>query len=251
MFTYLGAALSWLVNYFIMTPGRWFLALDFYDWQLPVYIFGGFFLFARPLTVTIIDSVHNFSEGRKDNQHKREWKQACRLDATAQAEVFEDMRDRQQDLIQQAQSLEEQAYENKFWFIFNSQRNMFAVAQTKHEKAHEVGKEIERLQRLFQRVAVEKSKLKNDVFRIFGLLSRIGSENTSDAQEALKDLNKVRNGEWIIALADKVPINDRILFINCLRQVSGSTNLNEARVALSRILKIMKSHNLRWEDLAK
>src|SRR5262249_40598850 len=84
---------------------------------------------------------------------------------------------------------------------------------------------------------------------VLGLMHLLDATPEADAQNALMELNEIRPSfDWESLIPEVLAVTDRVRMHRLLQVMAGTTQLGEARNALTFVRNILADHNLSWEN---
>jgi hypothetical protein len=237
-----------LANETVVPLWMFWMWQDFFDIQLPIYILIGLVVFRERLTALVVVSAHNKLERREQKQWKKKWRRTYAMSPGQFSAEIAKLKRQSAALKENAQSLDEQALENRFAFVPGAQESLLHAASVKRAKADEIDEEIREQQSIRQRALAERATIDGDPARVIDDIMLLNSSDDDEAQEALSRLNNARGGRWLLELPNRIAIVDRPTITACLRSMAGASTLNEARAALNAVGRILQRNNLTWQE---
>ena len=118
------------------------------------------------------------------------------------------------------------------------------------EAGHAAQDELTRIEALWAAIEAARATQQRDsaIANVRYLLGLIGSSSDAAASAALSRLYELRNTIEFFELAPRdLPFAVRAQAAKFLRLAAGTTSLNEARAALSKLRRLFKDNNVAWE----
>ena len=248
MFSGIAFALTWIFDQ-LVTPFKWFAALPFYDWQLPIMVVAFILLFYQPLSVSSMAVIDAIEEGIKDWFFHRKWNALARQSDHEFAQFIAALEASAEEKEQTAERYDSKALANRFRYMPGSRRNLLRTADKHRDRAEQIREHITEHKRLRAEVVARRDQL-GGMGQLLGIIDRLNSSDPREALEALQALNGMRNVDWSAAIATRLPPRAQGIVIKCLHTMTGTTNLHEARNAYAQVAKILMNHRMSWEDMA-
>ena len=249
MLSLVGSGLAWLLSW-AAAPFSWFASLPFYDTQLPTIGLVLLVLARKRIGTALVTTVVSVEGRRANAKFYREWNTVAGWSDEDYDRYLAESEELALHLLDEADDFETKAMDNRFRFLPGAADGLLRVADKRRARHSRLRQDIDHYKNIWRKVCEERQRSSGDMAQILPLLTQLNSPNLQEARHALASLNRLGDIDWSAVIPRRLPDPPRGIALKCLRLMSGTSNLQEARNAYGRINQILQGHRIKWEEFA-